>query len=238
MHNKLNFISGEVLPFDKPYKWTSFELVKYVKDKIKEISPELSKIKVGHAGTLDPLATGLLIICTGKATKKIEYFQNLKKEYIADIRFGATTPSFDLEKDFDKFYEYKHITKCKLEEVLQQFIGVIEQIPPIYSAKNVYGKRAYEYAREGYDINLKPSKVEIYNIEIIKFELPDVKLKISCGKGTYIRSLVRDIGYSLSSGAYLINLRRTAIGNYIVDKAFTIETFDIFLQKFFETKNN
>jgi len=237
MSENLDFLKGEVLLFDKPYKWTSFELVRYVKEKIINYFPYLKKIKIGHAGTLDPLATGLLIVCTGQATKKIEYFQSLKKEYFADIRFGATTPSFDLEKDFDRFYEYEHITKEKVEEILKKFIGEIEQIPPIFSAKNIDGKRAYEYARSGINVELKPSKVIIYNIELIKFNLPDVTLKITCSKGTYIRALVRDIAYSLNSGAYLSGLRRTAIGNYLVEKAFTIETFDIFLQKIFETKN-
>jgi len=236
LKENFDFLEGEVLLFDKPYKWTSFELVKYVKEKIFCYCSDIKKLKIGHAGTLDPLATGLLILCTGKSTKKIEYFQNLKKEYIAEIRFGATTPSFDLEKDFDKFYDYQHITFENIKDALKNFIGEIEQIPPIYSAKNINGKRAYDYARSGKYIELKPSKVKIYDIEIIKFEMPNLLIKIVCGKGTYIRSLVRDIGYSLNSGAYLLNLRRIAIGNYKVDEAFTIKTFDVFLQKFFETK--
>lgn len=217
------FQDGQILAFSKPYRWTSFDLVKNVKKIIQKKYNQ--KIKVGHAGTLDPLATGLIILCTGKATKKISEIQDLKKEYIATIGFGKTTPSFDLETEFNKNYEYKHITKELLESVLEEFTGEIFQVPPIFSARKYKGKRAYEYARKGENPKLKPSKIWIYKLDILDFNLPFIILKVLCSRGTYIRSLINDIGKALESGAYLKELKRTKTGTYSLKNAFTIESF-------------
>jgi tRNA pseudouridine55 synthase len=186
---------------------------------------DTKKIKVGHAGTLDPLATGLLIICTGKKTKTIEKFQSFEKEYIAGLQLGATTPSYDKETKIDKEYPYEHITKELIEEVLAGFIGVQEQIPPVFSAKRVNGQRAYKNARKGIDIEIKPSIIEIKKIEILKFDLPELVIRVECGKGTYIRALARDIGKRLNSGAYLTSLRRTRIGSFSVEDALSVIDF-------------
>ncbi len=221
----MDFLKGEVLLFNKPYGWTSFQLVKKVKNII-EKSISKTTIKVGHAGTLDPLATGLMIICTGAKTKDIEYFQNLEKEYIAKIRLGATTPSFDLETNIDRYYSFEHINLENLEEVLMKFRGEVFQDPPVYSAKMINGIRAYKYARKGKEIKLSGRKIVIYAIDVISFELPYFVLRIKCSKGTYIRALARDIGQALNSGAHLIELVRSAIGNYKLENAITIEEFE------------
>lgn len=213
-----------VLPFDKPVEWTSFDLVNKVRRELCKYAG-IKKLKVGHAGTLDPLASGLLILCVGKATKKIESIQALPKEYVAEITFGATTPSFDLETEIDKHYPFKHITLSLLKGKTSGFIGEIEQIPPAFSAKKFQGVRAYEYAREGIRKEMKPVKVRIFRMEILRFELPKVQLLIRCSKGTYIRSIARDLGEELDSGAYLSGLRRTSIGDYHVDRAETLENF-------------
>jgi tRNA pseudouridine55 synthase len=186
---------------------------------------KLKKLKVGHAGTLDPLATGLMIICTGKATKQIETLQAPEKEYIATIHFGATTPSFDRETEVNQQFPSDHITKELLEETLQKFCGVIDQVPPAFSAVKIDGKRAYLHARKGIQPELKPKSVFIKTIELVNFEKPEVILRIVCSKGTYIRALARDIGENLQSGAYLTALRRTRIGVFNVEKAFTFESF-------------
>ena len=220
-----NFLEGEILLFDKPYLWTSFNVVDKVRFLLKK-KLLINKIKVGHAGTLDPMATGLLIICTGKATKKITQFQDKEKEYHAFIKFGSTTPSFDLETPIDKIYDYKHITLELVERTIKNFIGDIQQIPPIFSAKQVNGKRAYKFARNGENIVLKPSLVHISYIQILEFELPVLKLKIKCSKGTYIRSLARDIGEKLNSGAHLIGLQRIAIGEFNIEQSISIEQFE------------
>lgn len=221
-----DFINGEIILIDKPYRWTSFDVVKKIR-KLISYKYEIKKIKVGHAGTLDPLATGLIIVCTGKMTKKISVLQSLHKEYVATIKLGETTPSFDLETEKDRTYETSHITRELVENTLSQFTGVVEQIPPIYSAKLINGKRAYEYARKGDKSKIPdPSKVEIYSISTIKFDLPELELHIKCGKGTYIRSLARDIGEALQSGGHLTALRRTAIGHYCIDDALSIEEFE------------
>ena len=227
---KINeFQEGQVLIFSKPYRWTSFDLVKKIR---KIIQKQLNqKIKIGHAGTLDPLATGLIILCTGKATKRISGFQDMNKEYIAIIELGKTTPSFDLETEFDNKFDFKHITKDIFELVLKKFIGEIYQTPPAYSAKKHKGKRAYEFARRGVEIELKPSQIIIYEIELLDFYLPFVKLRILCSKGTYIRALARDIGKALESGAYLKTLERTRIGDYCINNAFTIDGFEKELSK-------
>lgn len=219
-----NFVEGEVLLFDKPLNWTSFDLVRKVRATIKRYL-NTKKIKVGHAGTLDPRATGLLIICTGKKTKTIEKFQSFEKEYIAELQLGATTPSYDRETKIDKEYPYEHITKQLIEEVLAGFIGVQEQIPPVFSAKRVNGQRAYKNARKGIELEIKPSIIEIKEIEILKFDLPKLIIRVKCGKGTYIRALARDIGIMLNSGAFLTALRRTKIGDLTVEDALSVNSF-------------
>jgi len=225
-----HFKEGEILLFDKPLNWTSFDLVRKVRATIKR-HLDIKKIKVGHAGTLDPRATGLLIVCTGKKTKIIESIQGTDKEYIAGLYLGATTPSFDRETRVDKEYPNEHITQELIEEVLKGFIGVQEQIPPAFSAKKVDGQRAYKKARKGIDIEIKPSVIEIKELEILKFELPELIIRVKCGKGTYIRALARDIGTCLNSGAYLRSLRRTKIGEYSVEEAMSVDDFKTQLEK-------
>lgn len=224
--SNLNFVEGEVLLFDKPFKWTSFDLVRKVRAKIKRHLGK-PKIKVGHAGTLDPRATGLMIICTGKKTKEIEKFQATKKEYIADIFIGATTPSFDLETVVDKTFSTEHITKKLVLETLTNFLGEQEQVPPAHSAKWVNGERAYKKARKGIEVEMKPSVIHIHELELIAYNMPEIQVRISCSKGTYIRSLANDIGLALNSGAYLAGLRRTKIGTFNIEDALKIDEFDI-----------
>ena len=221
----MNFIEGVVLYFDKPLHWTSFDLVYKIRYKISRFL-NIKKIKVGHAGTLDPLATGVMIICTGKATKKIESFQYQTKEYKAKLRLGATTPSFDLETEIDNKYETAHITRELVEEALAQFIGSIEQVPPSFSACKVNGDRAYELARKGLDVELKPKLLVIDEIELLSFSSDEIEIRIVCSKGTYIRALARDIGIALRSGAHLIGLERTRIGNITLDDCITIDEFE------------
>ncbi|MBN1949609.1 MAG: tRNA pseudouridine(55) synthase TruB [Bacteroidales bacterium] len=213
-----------ILPFDKPRDWTSFDLVNKIRRELCR-NAGIKKLKVGHAGTLDPLATGLLILCVGKATKQIEGIQQMPKEYLAEITFGASTPSFDLETEIDKRYDYEHISPSLLEEKIMELKGRIEQIPPVFSAKKFNGVRAYEFAREGIQKEMKAVEVEIYDMDVLKFDLPVILLNIRCSKGTYIRSLARDLGARLGSGAHLSNLRRTAIGSYKVEQAETLENF-------------
>ncbi len=219
------FIQGKVLLFDKPYTWSSFRLVKKIKYLI-EKNHNTGKIKVGHAGTLDPLATGLMILCTGKATKKISEFQDLEKEYVATIELGKTTPSFDNETAVDVVFESSHITEKLFVQTLNQFIGHISQVPPIYSAKNVKGERAYKLARKGKSFHLEPAKIFIREIELLEHRFPVVKIRIVCSKGTYVRALARDIGIALKSGAYLTGLVRTRIGGYKLEQAVKIEDFE------------
>ncbi len=221
----IDFQEGKLILIDKPLEWTSFDIVNKVRYLISK-KLQIKKIKVGHAGTLDPLATGLLIVCTGKFTKLIETYQGQEKEYIATIKLGATTPSFDRETEEDNIYEWSHITLEALNRVIPSFIGEIDQVPPVFSAKKIDGKRSYESARKGLDIELKPNKIVIYSIEIIKFELPMVTVKLVCSKGTYIRSFARDLGAALQSGAYLIDLRRTKIGEFSVENAQGIKEFE------------
>lgn len=219
-----NFIGGEILLFNKELKWTSFDVV----NKVRYILCRklgIKKLKVGHAGTLDPLATGLVILCTGKATKKIEELQLGEKEYIATLKVGATTPSFDLETEENSIGDYSHVTQKLLEDTIEKFIGTIEQVPPVFSAVKVKGKRAFDYARNGEEVKLKAKKINIKEISIESFDLPYITLKITCGKGTYIRSLARDIGESLKCGAYLTALERTRIGNYKLEDAFNVNFF-------------
>lgn len=223
-YSKEQFLTGEVLLTDKFTGWTSFDVVNKIRSTLK-YQYDIPKIKVGHAGTLDPLATGLLIICTGKKTKEIESFQNLPKEYITTIKLGETTPSFDLETDVDKTFSTDGLTEKMIVDAVNEFNGKQEQIPPDFSAKRVNGKRAYESARKGKSLNLKPSEIEIYNIKITEINLPFVKIKINCSKGTYIRAIARDLGQKLNNGAHLTELRRTKIGDFSVEDAITVDLF-------------
>ena len=219
-----HFEEGEVFLIDKPLDWTSFDAVNLIRAVIKRYHG-IRKLKVGHAGTLDPLATGMLIICLGKATKISEQLQAEKKEYITDITFGATTPSFDLEKEIDAIYPYEHITKEGIEKALKNFIGEQQQVPPIFSAKYVDGVRAYEMAREGIEVELKSSTINIYNVELLEYNAPTAKIRIECSKGTYIRSFARDLGIALNSGAHLTSLRRTKSGSFKTEDTVTMEEF-------------
>ncbi|RLD55267.1 MAG: tRNA pseudouridine(55) synthase TruB [Bacteroidetes bacterium] len=218
------YLEGRVLFIDKPLTWTSFDVVNKIRKSLRH-HLGIGKIKVGHAGTLDPLATGLVIICTGKATKQIMQYQNLDKLYEAQVRLGATTPSFDLETEVDKSFPWEHITSTDIGEAINAFKGDLEQMPPLYSAKRVDGKRAYDMARKGKTLELKPQYVTIHRLEILKENLPDLSLLVECSKGTYIRSLARDIGEKLNSGAHLTGLRRTRIGPYEVEQAISIDNF-------------
>ena len=221
-----NFKKGERLLFDKPLEWTSFDVVNKVRGLIQRKLDE--KMKVGHAGTLDPLATGLIILCTGKMTKKIQDFQDLDKEYITTLKLGATTPSFDLETEENEQFETSHITEEKLVEVINSFKGLQEQIPSSFSAKRVKGKRAYIDARKGKEVILEPCLIQIHEIEILEKDLSNnsITIRVLCTKGTYIRALARDIGLRLESGAYLTKLRRTKIGEYKVEDSLKIEDFE------------
>ncbi|MDL2309398.1 tRNA pseudouridine(55) synthase TruB [Bacteroidales bacterium OttesenSCG-928-C03] len=211
---------GSVLVFDKPYCCTSFDLVGRVKRWIRENLQV--KMKVGHAGTLDPLATGVMIICVGPFTKKIDQYQGMDKEYTGTIRLGATTPSYDLEKEVDQQYPISHITEEMIRNAAQHFVGEIDQVPPLFSAVKIAGKRAYEYAREGEEVEIKSKKITIHEFEITRIALPDVDFRIVCSKGTYIRSIARDFGLELDSGAHLTALRRTRIGDFRVEDAYAV----------------
>lgn len=225
----MNPQKGEILCFNKPYTWTSFDLVNKVRGILRHRTRN-RKLKVGHAGTLDPLATGVLIICSGKATKRIDELQADVKEYIATMKLGATTPSFDKETEEDATYPTDHITKELVEATLQQFVGTIEQIPPSFSAVRVNGKRAYQMARKGQEIELKPKQLTIDEIELMSCELPSqIVIRVVCSKGTYIRALARDIGTALGSGAYLTDLCRTRIGKYKLADCLDITEFDDWL---------
>lgn len=226
----MNFVEGEVLHVAKPLTWTSFNLVSKVRWKLQK-TLKMKKLKVGHAGTLDPLATGVMIICTGKSTKLIESFQYQTKEYIATLELGATTPSFDLELPVDATFPTEHITRELVDEVIPRFLGEIWQVPPVYSAVKVDGKRAYDYAREGQEVELKPKLLVIDEIEILDFALPMLKIRVVCSKGTYIRALARDIGLALSSGAHLIALERTRIGDIKLEDCWQIDDLVEFLDK-------
>lgn len=224
----MDFVAGEVLYIDKPLKWTSFDVVNKIRYSFKK-KLGIKKIKVGHAGTLDPLATGLVIVCTGKATKRIEEFMGHDKEYVATIKLGATTPSYDLETEEDAQYPYEHITLQMIEQVIaEQFTGEIDQVPPMFSAIRIDGKRAYEYARKGNadEVELKSRKITIYSMTVEAYASPMLTVRIKCSKGTYIRSIARDLGLALSSGGHLVKLERTAIGNVTTSDAITIEQFN------------
>ena len=226
----MDFVEGEIIYFNKPITWTSFDLVNKFRYKLSR-KLRVKKIKVGHAGTLDPLATGVMIVCTGKATKRIDGFQYQTKEYIATLKLGETTPSFDLEKEVDAVYPTEHITREKVEDVLKSFVGTIQQIPPVFSACKIGGKRAYELARKGKDVELKSKTLVIDEMELLSCELPVIKIRVVCSKGTYIRALARDIGLALDSGAHLIGLERTRIGNVTLDQCLSPEDIDAFLDR-------
>ena len=226
----MDFLTGEVIYFNKPLRWTSFDLVNKFRYKLSR-KLKVKKIKVGHAGTLDPLATGVMIVCTGKATRRIDEFQYQTKEYVATLKLGETTPSFDLEKEVDAVYPTEHITRQLVEEVLQSFVGVIQQVPPVFSACKVDGKRAYEMARKGEEVALKAKTLVIDELELLSCELPVIQIRVVCSKGTYIRALARDIGQALHSGAHLIALERTRIGDITLDHCISPEDIDAFLEE-------
>jgi tRNA pseudouridine55 synthase len=218
------FEEGQILLFNKPAYWTSFDLVNKVRIMIRSTFG-LKKIKVGHAGTLDPLATGLMIICTGKATKRIDEYRDLDKEYVATVHLGESTPSFDLETETDIQYPTDHITEEAVRKTLESFMGEQKQLPPMYSSKLIGGTRAYEFARKGIHKELEPVNIFFREIELLSFGIPETRIRMVCSKGTYIRSFARDFGLALKSGAYLSSLERTAIGSFNLSQAFDIEKF-------------
>lgn len=225
-----NFYQGEILLINKPFGWTSFQAVNKLKHGLKRHSSmildgKFIHLKIGHAGTLDPLATGLLIVCTGKKTKEIQNFQDLPKEYTGTFYIGATTPCYDLEKPIDRVYPTEHITNKLITETVNTLIGTQEQVPPIFSAVMVNGKRAYELARKGEAVELKAKPISIYEFEITRMQLPELDFRIKCSKGTYIRSIARDLGLALNSGAHLTKLCRTKIGSFDLNLALTPEEF-------------
>jgi tRNA pseudouridine55 synthase len=227
---KLSFFEeGQVLLFEKPLYWTAFDLVNKIRIMIKN-STGFRKLKVGHAGTLDPLASGLMIICTGKATKRIEEFRDLDKEYVAAIHLGETTRSYDLETEIIEKFPTSHITEELVNKTLKEFLGEQKQVPPMHSAKMIDGKRAYEYARKGIEKDLVPVPVVFRELELLSFKVPETTVRIVCSKGTYIRSFARDFGKALNSGAYLSSLVRTSIGHFRLEDAYTLENFQNFLE--------
>ena len=217
----MNFPEGVVAVVDKPLTWTSSDVVRKLKYLLRKLG--FPKIKIGHAGTLDPLATGVLIVCIGKATKRVVEIQSGEKEYIADVVLGATTPSGDLEHPIDQTYPTDHITREKIEEALASLTGERFQVPPVYSAKMIDGKRAYEYAREGEEVEMRKALINIYEIEIVELSMPLLRIRVRCSKGTYIRSLAIEIGEALGRGAHLSALRRTRSGEYLVEDAWPLE---------------
>ena len=219
----VEFPEGYVAVIDKPYEWTSADVVRKIKFQLRKCG--YPKIKIGHAGTLDPLATGILLVCIGRATKMVEALQAEEKEYVADLQLGATTPSGDMEHEVDQTYPTEHITREAVEEALRSLTGEREQLPPLYSAKKVQGVRAYEFARAGEEIELKKALINIYELELLEYDMPRIKIRVRCSKGTYIRSLAFEIGEALQSGAYLSSLRRTRSGGFVVDRAHTLDDF-------------
>lgn len=218
----MDLVSGEIICIDKPLGWTSFDAVKRIRGAVLR-RLKTKKFKVGHAGTLDPLATGVVIITTGRATKLIESLQSGVKEYVATIALGATTPSFDLETPIDATFPINHITRSLVEQTLPQFTGTVLQTPPAFSAVKVDGKRAYELARKGKDVELKPKTLQIDEIELLEFSPSEIKIRVVCSKGTYIRALARDIGLALGSGAHLSALRRTRVGKYTLADCLSVD---------------
>lgn len=219
----INFPEGYVAVIDKPLEWTSTDVVRKIKFRLNRMG--YRKIKVGHAGTLDPLATGILLVCIGRATKRVDELQAERKEYVAELMLGATTPSYDMEHPVDRTYPTDHITREKVEAALQSLTGERLQAPPIYSAKKVEGVRAYEFARAGEDIELRKALINIYSITLEEYSMPRIRIRVECSKGTYIRSLAQEIGEALDSGAYLTSLRRTRSGDFTVENATSLDDF-------------
>ena len=219
----VEFPEGYVAVIDKPYEWTSADVVRKIKFQLRKCG--YPKIKIGHAGTLDPLATGILLVCIGRATKQVEALQAEEKEYVAELMLGATTPSGDMEHEVDQTYPTDDITREMIEEALKSLTGEREQLPPLYSAKKVQGVRAYEFARAGEEVELKKALINIYEMELVEWDMPRIKIRVRCSKGTYIRSLAFEIGEAVQSGAYLTSLRRTRSGGYTVEKSHTLDDF-------------
>ncbi|GAA4275364.1 tRNA pseudouridine(55) synthase TruB [Aquimarina mytili] len=234
MLTEKDYKDGQILLIDKPLQWTSFQVVNKLRWLIRK-NFGIKKIKVGHAGTLDPLASGLLVICTGKFTKRLQEFQGQIKEYTGTITLGATTPSYDLETEIDQTFPIDHISENNIEDATLGFIGEIEQYPPVFSALKKDGKRLYEYAREGEHVEVPPRNITISEFEITRIQLPQIDFRVVCSKGTYIRSLAHDFGKTLKSGAHLTALRRTKIGSFSVDDAITVQSFENQLQTKIET---
>ncbi len=233
---EFNFPEGEILLVDKPLEWTSFDVVNFFKKLLNKVL-KIRKIKIGHAGTLDPLATGLLILCTGKLTKKIDQIQTQEKEYTGTFTLGATTPSYDMETEVDKSFPTDKLSEAQIRETTKKFIGTIDQIPPIFSAKKINGKRAYEYARKKDEtIIMQAKKISIKEFEITNINIPFVEFRVLCSKGTYIRSLAYDFGKALDNGAYLSSLCRTKIGDYNLTNAFKIQELKEKIVEFSERK--
>jgi tRNA pseudouridine55 synthase len=222
--DEYDFEKGEILLFDKELDWTSFDLVRKLRNFLCR-QTGIKKLKVGHAGTLDPKATGLMIVCTGKETKNIDQIQAKEKEYVATIKLGATTPSYDLETAENVTFPTHHITPELIRDALENFIGENDQIPPLFSAIKIEGKRAYEHARKGSDMVLAPKKITISELELLSFSKDEIKLRVVCSKGTYIRALARDLGSALQSGAYLVGLIRTRIGDLRLEDAWNVQDF-------------
>lgn len=220
----VDFPEGYIAVIDKPLEWTSTDVVRKIKYALQH-KLGYRKIKIGHAGTLDPLATGVLIICIGKATKMVNALQAEEKEYVAELELGATTPSFDMEHPIDQRYPTEHITREMIEQTLRDLTGERLQAPPIYSAKKVEGVRAYEFARAGEEVELKKALINIYEMEILELEMPRLKIRVRCSKGTYIRSLAQEIGQAVGSGAYLTSLRRTRSGGFTAENGWKLENF-------------
>ena len=219
----INFEDGYIAVVDKPLRWTSTDVVRKIKFALRRLG--YRKIKVGHAGTLDPLATGILLVCIGRATKLVDSLQAEEKEYVADVMLGATTPSYDLEHEIDQTYPWEHITREALAEALESLTGERLQTPPVYSAKKIDGTRAYELARAGEEVAVRQAMITIYEMEILEYALPRVRIRIRCSKGTYIRSLAHEIGQALHSGAHLASLRRTRSGGFTLEKSYELDEF-------------
>ncbi|WP_197714872.1 MULTISPECIES: tRNA pseudouridine(55) synthase TruB [Alistipes] len=219
----MNFEEGYIAVLDKPLRWTSTDVVRKIKFSLRKLG--YRRIKVGHAGTLDPLATGVLLVCIGRATKMVDALQAEEKEYIADVMLGATTPSFDLEHEIDHTYPWEHITRQAVEKALADLTGQRLQTPPVYSAKKIDGTRAYELARAGEEVAVRQALITIYEMELLECELPKIRIRVRCSKGTYIRSLAREIGEALQSGAHLTALRRTRSGGFTVENAWSLDEF-------------
>lgn len=219
----INFEEGYIAVLDKPLRWTSTDVVRKIKFSLRKLG--YRRIKVGHAGTLDPLATGVLLVCIGRATKMVDALQAEEKEYIADVMLGATTPSFDLEHEIDHTYPWEHITRQAVEKALADLTGERLQTPPVYSAKKIDGTRAYELARAGEEVAVRQALITIYEMELLECELPKIRIRVRCSKGTYIRSLAREIGEALQSGAHLTSLRRTRSGGFTVENAWSLDEF-------------